>query len=63
MRQLSGDLDWIALKALEKDPARRYASASELADDVRRHLLLASGVLADLRPRAHTSGQSKKAAT
>jgi serine/threonine protein kinase/formylglycine-generating enzyme required for sulfatase activity len=38
IRQLSGDLDWICLKALERDPARRYASVSELAEDVRRHL-------------------------
>ncbi|MFT5289854.1 MAG: sulfatase activating formylglycine-generating enzyme [Planctomycetota bacterium] len=38
VRQLTGDLDWICLKALEKEPSRRYASASELADDVRRHL-------------------------
>lgn len=38
VRQLTGDLDWICLKALEKDPARRYASASELAADIRRHL-------------------------
>ncbi|MBI4905108.1 MAG: serine/threonine protein kinase [Acidobacteria bacterium] len=37
-RQLRGDLDWITMKAIEKDPARRYASASELAADVRRHL-------------------------
>ncbi|MCI0676007.1 MAG: serine/threonine-protein kinase, partial [Phycisphaerales bacterium] len=37
-RQLRGDLDWIVLKALEKDRERRYASASEFADDVRRHL-------------------------
>ena len=37
-RILAGDLDWIVLKALEKDPARRYASASELAADVQRYL-------------------------
>jgi tetratricopeptide (TPR) repeat protein/predicted Ser/Thr protein kinase len=37
-RQLSGDLDWIVLKAMEKDRTRRYASASELAEDIRRHL-------------------------
>jgi len=37
-RQLQGDLDWIALKALEKDRTCRYASASELAEDIRRHL-------------------------
>ena len=37
-RQLEGDLDWILLKAMDKDPARRYASASELAADIERHL-------------------------
>jgi tetratricopeptide (TPR) repeat protein/predicted Ser/Thr protein kinase len=37
-RQLTGDLDWIVLKALEKDRERRYATVSELAEDVRRHL-------------------------
>jgi serine/threonine protein kinase/Tfp pilus assembly protein PilF len=37
-RQLRGDLDWIVMKALEKDRTRRYASASELAADLRRHL-------------------------
>lgn len=37
-RQLAGDLDWIVMKALEKDRARRYASVSELAADVERHL-------------------------
>ena len=36
--QLDGDLDWITMKALEKDRARRYGSASELADDLRRFL-------------------------
>ncbi|HEY7500437.1 MAG TPA: WD40 repeat domain-containing serine/threonine-protein kinase [Vicinamibacterales bacterium] len=38
VRRLRGDLEWITTRALEKDPARRYASASELAADVRRHL-------------------------
>ena len=37
-RELRGDLDWIALKALEKDRSRRYQSAQGLAEDVRRHL-------------------------
>jgi WD40 repeat protein/serine/threonine protein kinase len=37
-RQLHGDLEWITLRTLEKDPSRRYGSVSELAGDVRRHL-------------------------
>jgi serine/threonine protein kinase/tetratricopeptide (TPR) repeat protein len=37
-RTLRGDLDWITMKALEKDRTRRYASASELAADIGRHL-------------------------
>ncbi len=37
-RSLRGDLDWITLKAMEKDRTRRYASAGELAADVLRHL-------------------------
>ncbi|MDJ0520693.1 MAG: serine/threonine-protein kinase [Planctomycetota bacterium] len=35
---LRGDLEAILLKALEKEPARRYGSAAQLAEDVRRHL-------------------------
>ena len=37
-RVLRGDLDWILLKALARDPDDRYSSASDFADDVRRHL-------------------------
>jgi len=37
-RQLTGDLDWIVMKALEKDRRRRYASVSELSSDIRRYL-------------------------
>lgn len=37
-RRLSGDLDTIVLKALRKEPDRRYASATALADDIQRHL-------------------------
>jgi serine/threonine protein kinase len=35
---LRGDLDWIAMKALERDRARRYSTPLELAADLRRHL-------------------------
>jgi WD40 repeat protein/tetratricopeptide (TPR) repeat protein len=35
---ISGDLDWIVMKALEKDRHRRYGTASDLAADVQRHL-------------------------
>jgi non-specific serine/threonine protein kinase/serine/threonine-protein kinase len=38
IRQCRGDLDWITMKALEKDRTRRYASASALAEDLERHL-------------------------
>ncbi|HEX7779163.1 MAG TPA: serine/threonine-protein kinase, partial [Vicinamibacterales bacterium] len=37
-RELKGDLDWITLKALEKDRTRRYLSASEFGADLARHL-------------------------
>ncbi|MCH8344938.1 MAG: serine/threonine protein kinase [Planctomycetes bacterium] len=40
LRELRGDLDWITMKALEKDRTRRYATASELAADVERYLRL-----------------------
>jgi eukaryotic-like serine/threonine-protein kinase len=37
-RALAGDLDTIVLKAMHKDPQRRYASAEQLSEDLRRHL-------------------------
>ena len=37
-RSLRGDLDWIVMKALEKDRRRRYETANGLAADLRRHL-------------------------
>jgi WD40 repeat protein len=36
--RLRGDVETIVAKALEKDKARRYASAAELASDIRRYL-------------------------
>jgi len=46
-RDLEGDLDTIVLKALRKEPERRYQSASELAEDLRRHL---TGLPVSARP-------------
>jgi serine/threonine protein kinase len=37
-KMVAGDLDWIAMKSLEKDRTRRYATANELAQDVDRYL-------------------------
>jgi len=36
--EVAGDLDWIVMKALEKDPARRYGTANGLLRDVERYL-------------------------
>jgi serine/threonine protein kinase len=38
VRRLRGDLDAIVLKAMDRIPVRRYASAQELSDDIARHL-------------------------
>jgi serine/threonine-protein kinase len=46
-RRLAGDLDTIVLKALHKDPARRYASAEQFLDDIKRHL---AGLPVQARP-------------
>ncbi len=36
-RELRGDLDWIVMRAMEKDRTRRYGTAAELATDLRRY--------------------------
>jgi eukaryotic-like serine/threonine-protein kinase len=38
VKALRGDLDWIVMKALEKDRTRRYESVGALAADIQRHL-------------------------
>ena len=38
IRLLSGELDWIVMKALEKDRARRYETVNGLARDIQRYL-------------------------
>jgi eukaryotic-like serine/threonine-protein kinase len=37
-RHVEGELDWITMKALEKDRVRRYGTASELSADISRYL-------------------------
>ena len=37
-RKISGDLDWVVMKALEKERSRRYETANGLAADIERHL-------------------------
>jgi eukaryotic-like serine/threonine-protein kinase len=54
-RRLSGDLDTIVLKALRKEPPRRYESVARFAADLERHLadLPVSARPDTLRYRAH----------
>ena len=37
-RRLTGDIDNIVLKAMQKDPARRYSTVEQFSEDIRRHL-------------------------
>jgi eukaryotic-like serine/threonine-protein kinase len=37
-KDLRGDLEWVTMKAMEKDRTRRYSTSSELAADIERHL-------------------------
>lgn len=45
--QFRGEIDWVLHKALEKDRARRYATASSLASDIQRYL---SNEIVEARP-------------
>ncbi len=38
VRRLRGELEWITMRSLEKNPAHRYHSATELSDDIGRYL-------------------------
>ena len=53
---LKGDLDWIAMKALEKHRARRYDSPIQLAEDIQRYL---NDDAVDARPPSLTYQLSK----
>ena len=48
-RRLDGDLDVIILKALRREPSRRYGSPRELAEDLQRHL---DGLPVEARPES-----------
>jgi serine/threonine protein kinase/tetratricopeptide (TPR) repeat protein len=37
-KHIHGELDWIVMRALAKEPSRRYQSTTEFAEDVERHL-------------------------
>lgn len=53
---IRGDLDNIVLKAMRKEPERRYASAGNLSEDIRRHL---SGLTVTARPNTFSYRASK----
>ncbi len=50
-RMLKGELDWVVMKALEKDRTRRYETASGLARDIQRYL---ANELVEARPPSTT---------
>ncbi|MEJ7623902.1 MAG: serine/threonine-protein kinase [Pyrinomonadaceae bacterium] len=55
-QSVRGDLDNIVLKALRKEPERRYASAGNLSDDIHRHL---RGLTVSARPNTFGYRASK----
>lgn len=58
---LRGDLDWIVMKALEKDRQRRYETANGLGMDVQRYL--AGEVVAAAPPSARLRRRSRRRGT
>ncbi len=56
IREVRGDLDWIVMKALEKDRARRYATVNGFAADIQRHL---AGEAVAARPPSLTVSAQK----
>jgi hypothetical protein len=63
-RLVRGELDWIVMKALEKDRSRRYETASGLAQDVQSapSVLVRIGGIASSAATHHTNGQQFTAA-
>ena len=55
-RRLRGDLDNIVLKALQKEPQRRYESVEEFSQDIARHL---QHMPVNARPSTHIYRASK----
>ncbi|MEM7203581.1 MAG: protein kinase [Planctomycetota bacterium] len=55
-RELRGPLDWVVMKAMEKEPARRYASASALREDLLR-FLAGEPVVAGRTPQWRKAGK------
>ena len=55
-QSIRGDLDNIVLKALRKEPERRYTSAGNLSEDIRRHL---DGLTVTARPNTFAYRASK----
>lgn len=59
-KALRGDLDTLVMKALQREPGQRYASAEAMAQDIERHLA-SQPILAPNRPKLAGSGTAAAA--